>query len=247
MSKTRFISLITYHDAKTIEVILNDKKNMVVGYCYILHDKDLKEDGSIKEPHIHLCIRLTTSREPEEICRWFKINEINTFAERVFSRAEVINYLTHKNNPEKFQYPIESIVNRNGIESFAENGNDALEMYLDAFNGIIPREMVRKYGRDFLYHHKQIYELVNCEKGFRDDIFHAVHKAVFDRAFRMTYTILTESGINYDGLYVTIKDAVEKTINNMTSLEVCKTYWDCYDEIYETLFNESEVFKNGQN
>ena len=40
-------------------------------WAYILHDKDIKEDGTPKEPHWHIELRLTRGRRLTDIASWF--------------------------------------------------------------------------------------------------------------------------------------------------------------------------------
>ena len=51
---------------ETLDEKLNSNKR-IVHWCYIVHDKDTDENGSLKEPHIHLLLVLDDSYEPSTI------------------------------------------------------------------------------------------------------------------------------------------------------------------------------------
>ena len=50
----RAFSLITYHAKEIVDGILSYRP--IRAAAYIFHDKDIKEDGTAKEPHIHILI-----------------------------------------------------------------------------------------------------------------------------------------------------------------------------------------------
>ncbi len=83
-------------------------------YYSIVHDKDILESGELKGLHIHLIttfnsrIRLKTALN--RICNAFKIDDVNAVSIKpVHDFTLCIQYLIHKNNPEKFQYDLRFI------------------------------------------------------------------------------------------------------------------------------------------
>lgn len=93
----------------TVEQIENGlDHNAVKDYAWILHDKDILENGELKEPHYHIMIRFKDSVPTQSICNWFNIKE--NYIERIKGRfADALAYLTHKNKPEKYQYLDEEV------------------------------------------------------------------------------------------------------------------------------------------
>lgn len=75
---------------------------------WIYHDKDVKEDGSPKDPHYHINLILRQWKTIKSVCNLVKSDQ-NTFAIPMTDKREAHEYLTHKNDPEKFQYPISNI------------------------------------------------------------------------------------------------------------------------------------------
>lgn len=77
-----------------------------------LHDKDLNADGSPKKPHYHVVITYdgptTYKNVNENICQQI----LSTIPKRVLSLRGIYRYLSHEDNPEKYQY------NRDLIQEF---------------------------------------------------------------------------------------------------------------------------------
>lgn len=92
-------------EEKIIEAL---KRNSINEYAYILHDKDITEDGTQKKPHWHIVLRLNGSINERYICDWFGIEP--QYIERIKGRfVDALAYLVHKNEPFKYQYDIKSI------------------------------------------------------------------------------------------------------------------------------------------
>lgn len=73
-------------------------------YAYILHDKDVLEDGSPKEPHFHVYVNFgQTSWQSDRVGARFGVAD--NFVCKVKGRkSDIEEYLTHRNAPEKYQY-----------------------------------------------------------------------------------------------------------------------------------------------
>lgn len=72
-------------------------------YCYILHDKDVLEDGTPKKAHWHIYLRLKDSTDSKYIAKAFEVEE--QYINKVKGKwVDVLLYSTHKNRPEKHQY-----------------------------------------------------------------------------------------------------------------------------------------------
>lgn len=82
-------------------------------YC-IIHDKDILDTGELKGLHIHLVItfnsRIRLKTALNRICQGFKINDVNAVSiSPVHDLTLCIQYLVHKNNPEKHLYKINEV------------------------------------------------------------------------------------------------------------------------------------------
>lgn len=82
--------------------------NSIKEYCYILHDKDKKEDGTIKNKHYHIVLRLKYPQCSKNIAKWFGVGE--NFISKINGKYEdALMYLTHSNALEKFQYSTDEV------------------------------------------------------------------------------------------------------------------------------------------
>lgn len=93
--------------------------DLVLNFCSlgsiagIVHDSDIDEMGELKTLHIHLVISLKKRKKATAV-----INSISAFADvsafavsvrKAVSIASCVQYLTHRNQPEKVQYREEDI------------------------------------------------------------------------------------------------------------------------------------------
>lgn len=78
-------------------------------WAYIVHSLDTLEDGTPKTPHIHLyaelnvCQRLLTTLNKLADCLDCDTRQISV--EKCQSMEGAIQYMIHRDNPEKYQYP----------------------------------------------------------------------------------------------------------------------------------------------
>lgn len=90
-----------------------EKSSRVESYALIVHDMDLKKDGTgLVEPHMHCVVRLKNPNSAKTVANWFahlgiKENNIE-YVKGQF--ADVLAYLIHANAPEKFQYADEAVI-----------------------------------------------------------------------------------------------------------------------------------------
>lgn len=86
-----------------------------------LHDKDENPDNELKKPHFHILICFpgpTTFKKVNSLC-----SQLNSpIPKRVLSIIGIYRYLTHLDNPEKYQYNEEDIVVLNGFDIKEYNG-----------------------------------------------------------------------------------------------------------------------------
>lgn len=86
-----------------------------------LHDKDTNADGEKKKPHYHIVgfwSGPTTYQRVSEITE----NLNCPIPQRVMQPIGAIRYLTHKDNPEKYQYDERDIQTINGLDIKDING-----------------------------------------------------------------------------------------------------------------------------
>ena len=102
------------------------KHNCIVKYAFILHDKDINDDGSLKKPHWHIFLQFSEAQKFSDVSNWFAVGEqyVNCLRTR-FDSAVV--YLIHLNAPDKYQYSNSDVVsNFNFVALCVEYNNKKL-------------------------------------------------------------------------------------------------------------------------
>ena len=167
--RSRNFCLITYLTEPALVSCLNNHIQSIRAFEYIYHDKDLKEDGTPKEPHFHLNLILYSARKLSDVRRWFAggndLNGLpaNTLGQICMDIGSSHDYLTHKEYPDKFQYNSDDIVSSDLalFERKSEFSDDVSWMALnDMLEGVPLQDIAKRYGRDFIYHYghiKQVY------------------------------------------------------------------------------------------
>ena len=182
-NRTNELFLISYlPSTNIINDILDKKLKNIKSYAFIYHDKDiylndilddkneiLHKKGDLKVPHFHIYLKLKSSRDSEEIKRWFMPKDLiddnglpyNCLSQKVKSSVACIDYLTHKNEPDKYQYSENDIISYN-IDSVLENEciDNSIDIVEDMLSGFSTRELVKRYGRDFIYHYSSYSAIV---------------------------------------------------------------------------------------
>ena len=119
-------------------------------YAYILHDKD---EGV--KPHYHFYIEFPSPRSFPSVADDLEI-PINQL-QKVISKKGILQYLIHKNEPEKFQYPIESIETNLPPVFFEDDTKEAkVERFRELVEDFIAYKEGRMTYREFIYKREYI-------------------------------------------------------------------------------------------
>ena len=104
-----------------IKEVLETHSNVIDQWAYALHDKDLKPDGTLKNPHYHVETHYRYPCELTDVAAWFGL-ELN-FVKRIQSPrfSSAIAYLTHANAPEKHQYDVSEVKANFDVRSTINN------------------------------------------------------------------------------------------------------------------------------
>ncbi len=150
-SRVRFFSLISYLSESEFLSILEDNTR-IRNYIYIYHNKDNCE------PHYHICLNTFNAHTVTAVCKWFKINDVNTFSEEIHS-SNIFGYLTHSlpKYKDKYQYS-ETELRSNDIEfwrRFCPTADVAQLIIADLLEGKSLREMLSLYGREFVINYNK--------------------------------------------------------------------------------------------
>ena len=163
--KARFFSLVSYLSTNQIAEILQRKGTSVRAWAMIDHDKDGKTS------HRHVILRTNSSWSLNQLLKWFtgtdaEGNECNTFGEVVRDRTAICEYLTHENDEDKHHYDHAEIIDHGLCDLLpsSESADDTFEIVEKMTQGVSVRELVRLYGRDFVYHYGNYVAVVNAIK-----------------------------------------------------------------------------------
>lgn len=152
--RSRWWSLISYENPETCMVSLFAQCK---SWIYIYHDKDNVES------HYHILVNTYNAKTSSAILSWCR-SEQNVFAETIHDKCAAVHYLTHDNS-DKATYSPDALVSDNldfwlalsRNDDFSDDGLRLLSLIDDFNNPDIPlRVLVGRYGRDFVYHYKDI-------------------------------------------------------------------------------------------
>lgn len=157
MQQVRFLP---NESISSIKAIL-DANSVVEKYAFILHDKDTNADGTEKEPHYHVMVKLESPRHLSTIVKMFN----NTIPEQYFESIkgrwnDALAYLTHANVPEKHQYDPSAVVANFEWEKEAvsSKGNMLDDILDDIVSGKIRKFNYTKFipPTTYINHRKEI-------------------------------------------------------------------------------------------
>ena len=165
--KSRFFSLTTYATEKQIQKVVADHSTSIRALCYICHDKDESE------PHFHILMRTHSTWTTAQLVRWFsdlkdkEKKPINTFCETANDMESLKKYIIHDTEQAreegKHQYSPEEIKDfgMNDLTERKDCYDSSYEILLRVLGGANPRDLVRFYGRDYLYHYNCYHEVAD--------------------------------------------------------------------------------------
>lgn len=169
----RKFSCITYLNETQLNRCLNEHSNQIRVYAYAYHDKDVREDGTLKGPHYHVILITYCTCTLSAVRRWFSGyvqngKDVTTTAQNCTDVFEMYDYLIHDTlqakSDGKYQYDA-SIRVTNDEEYFKANdvsNFDNITLALcDLQNGVPLDDIAKRYGRDFIIHYGHLKTLFN--------------------------------------------------------------------------------------
>lgn len=176
----------------SIKAVL-DTNSAVEKYAYILHDQDTKEDGTVKEPHYHIMVKLESPRHLSTLVKMFN----NAIPKQYFGNIkgrwnDALAYLTHSNDPEKHQYDPSAVVANFEWEKEAvsSKGNKLDDIVDDIVSGKIRKFNYTKYITPAMYTH---------------------HRKEIDTAFQYRADSIREANRNMRCIYISGGSGTGKT------------------------------------
>lgn len=127
-----------------IDYIINGSSNLIE-YAYIVHDKDIDDNGELKKIHVHMYLRYKNGRTIQSISNVYGIPYTNFALYKHFkkqgkeyidtgsyeepNRKLRLRYLCHLDNPEKYQYDSFEVVTN--ITDFCFFGEGDVQRAID--------------------------------------------------------------------------------------------------------------------
>lgn len=167
---SKYISLITYLSEEQIQLVIQAHAALVYNWAYILHDKDLNEDGTPKVKHYHILLWLYNPKTKTSVEKWFRQcdSTINTMSRYVIDVESMVDYLLHTNETAKAHYEESQIVSKDWEEFKDFRDLPIAWLIIEDFIAGLPRSvMVTRYGRDFVINYTKYYEMAEIIKAER--------------------------------------------------------------------------------
>ena len=124
---------------RNIEIILYNYEDVVnfvkicvsnnFDYAFILHDKDIDNEGNIIKPHYHFRVFY---KDKKSVSAWAKIfNVKDNNVEILDDKIRAIRYLIHLDSPKKYQYNKEDVISNFDLSSyFLKKGDENFDIKL---------------------------------------------------------------------------------------------------------------------
>ena len=100
MKRFRTIGLVLWPQDKTHLLALDYIKHNFENYIYILHDRDLKEDGTLQKEHYHVILKFSNQKSLSSLSKKLNIGENNFYEIKSFPGQ--LRYLIHYDDEDKY-------------------------------------------------------------------------------------------------------------------------------------------------
>lgn len=140
-----------------------------MAWAYIVHDKDVNEDGTPKQPHIHFVAKWEDGIRLSYLGKHTRGQQTHVDVCKHGTKASVA-YLTHKKQPTKHQYNDTDVVSFNIdvlLETKKQRKEKDNECFLDDLVALSMRELAVKYGRDLMKNFKSYQEFI-CDMNVQE-------------------------------------------------------------------------------
>ena len=196
------------HWRDTLEANLEADPN-IKSWAYIVHDKDVNEDGTPKEPHVHIVLELVESRQYSTVGGYVGVpaqyvcairQKVKVGKRMMSDIGGALAYLTHRNAPDRYQYDDSEVVAKPGYDWQAVRAKSEMSMaerktFTHALEDI-EKGIIRRYN---------LFQRVSMQ-------MYLDHKIDFDRAFEYRELRLkSDSNRQIDVIYITGEAGSGKT------------------------------------
>lgn len=176
VKNARCFNIRLYLDDHIIQRVITQNRRKIRSYAYINHDRDVDSEGNVKKSHFHIVFRTYSQFTRFQIYKWWQQytfdydGERNEWIKRENIDIEItkdisasVEYLTHKNDPDKFQYSVNDVVSDDWEDinnvTDGKSKDDSYEIVEKILQGVSERELLKTYGREYVYHRQQYREI----------------------------------------------------------------------------------------
>lgn len=109
MKSARTWEVVVYPDSESYVAaeVLAKVTEYFAQWCYILHDRDVNEDGTPKKSHYHVYGKLDTPRTPQAVSNALGVGVASLRS--VSSWRGAVRYAVHLDHPDKYQYSADDV------------------------------------------------------------------------------------------------------------------------------------------
>lgn len=136
-------------------------------YAFILHDKDILENGEKKINHIHCICLMKTNRQRlgtilSSLSNYIEVGTLAISIEKMSDLVGSLQYLIHKNNSDKHPYNEKDIVtNISSGELATYMASDSKTMSIEYLIGVVEKnkskiEIMRIIGLNYYHLYRQV-------------------------------------------------------------------------------------------
>lgn len=161
-------------------IVALETESNIKTWAYILHDKDTQEDGTLKEPHVHIVLELNESVKYSTAGGYVGVpaQYVQHIRQRVKAGKRwyadiggALSYLTHRNAPDRYQYSDDDVIAKPGYDWIAiRNKSESKQAESKSLQNLlagIESGAVRRYN---LHQHISMHMYIN-------------HKSEIEKAF----------------------------------------------------------------
>ncbi len=149
-------------------------KRNINKYAYILHDKDVDEQGNLKHAHWHICLKFADSQDTKYVAGWFGIEQQYVNKSKSGHFEDMLLYLTHMNACEKYQYSPDDVRANFDYKNFIEKNGKLLTRKEEIVEKIASGEIKEYNYAEYISPNDYVKYGAQIEKAFkyrRDKIY----------------------------------------------------------------------------
>lgn len=169
--RARNWTFVFYPDSAPEDFLERIRQWHICGALSPLHDKDIRANGEYKKPHYHLVLAFEGKKSYEQVM--VLVDELNAphpplFEAVVRDMRGMLRYLTHSDDPDKYQYESKDVITIAGLdyEKYTSPSSSQRYIYINEMcewiceNGVMEFETLFDYAR---YHHYGTWYKVLCD------------------------------------------------------------------------------------